>query len=211
MSDRRGRYIYTYSGVLFYPLDPRVEEVRIDDIVQGLSLKCRWTGQCNRFYSVATHSIRVGYIAKFLAEQSGRRGPELDLPFKLGVLHDAHEAYLADIASPIKKYIQGWQEHERRVQDTIDEFIGVAAPKQDDPEAETFVHWADLMLLLIEHRDLFNNPLEPDALFHYPQVELWPGYPEISGAVEAVANIFTPLDAREELKCFLHAFRSEVH
>lgn len=210
MSDRRGRYIYTYSGILYYPLDPRAEETNIDDIVQGLSLKCRWTGQCNRFYSVATHSIRAAYVSKFLAEQAGCRGDDLELTFMLGLLHDAHEAYLADIASPIKKYIEGWKGHEERVQATIHEFFGLTDRLEKDQEVLTYVGWADLMLLLIEHRDLFNYPLEPDALFHNPQVELWPGYPEISEAVQTVAKIFTPLDAREELKSFLTGLRAEA-
>ena len=56
---RKGDWILTYSGIEFWPLDPRPEDVRIEDIAHALSMQCRFAGHCDRFYSVAEHSIRV--------------------------------------------------------------------------------------------------------------------------------------------------------
>lgn len=57
--DRRGDWIQTFTGRRFWPLDPRPEDVCIEDIAHALSLKCRFGGHCTRFYSVAEHSVHV--------------------------------------------------------------------------------------------------------------------------------------------------------
>ena len=91
MSERVGDWIQTMSGVIFYPLDPRPEEIRIEDIAHALSHQCRFAGHCREFYSVAEHSVRVSR--------------ELPQEFMLwGLLHDASEAYLVDLPRPIKRW-----------------------------------------------------------------------------------------------------------
>jgi hypothetical protein len=49
------------SGGRFWPLDPRQEDIHIEDIANGLALDCRYAGQCkiDSFYSVA-EQIRSG-------------------------------------------------------------------------------------------------------------------------------------------------------
>ena len=42
--------IATYSGVEFFPLSPRVEDIRLFDIAHALSMKCRYTGHCHQFF-----------------------------------------------------------------------------------------------------------------------------------------------------------------
>lgn len=87
---RRGDWIQTYSGVEFYPLDPRPEEIRIEDIAHALSMQCRYTGHVQKFYSVAEHSLRVAEI--------------VPKEWRLwALLHDASEAYLVDLPRPIKR------------------------------------------------------------------------------------------------------------
>lgn len=81
-------FIQTYTGKKFYPLNPAPETICIEDIAHALSNICRFTGHCNEFYSVAQHSILV---SKFCINPM------------LGLLHDASEAYICDIASPIKQ------------------------------------------------------------------------------------------------------------
>lgn len=85
-------YIITYSGKKIYPLDMREENICLKDIAHALSLKCRFTGQTKKFYSVAEHSV-------LLATYEFSPGP-----FSWCLLHDAAEAYLPDIASPIKHH-----------------------------------------------------------------------------------------------------------
>lgn len=99
---RFGNWMQTYRGAQFWPLDPRPEEVFIEDIAHALSMACRYGGHCERFYSVAEHSVWVSYVVP--AEWA-----------IVGLLHDASEAYVADIIRPIKPSLTGYKEIEDRV------------------------------------------------------------------------------------------------
>src|SRR5258708_302056 len=87
--DRRGNWMQTYTGRAYWPADPRAEDVCIEDIAHALSLLCRYTGHCKRFYSVAEHSILISQVVP----------PEYAF---FGLMHDAQEAYINDLARPIK-------------------------------------------------------------------------------------------------------------
>src|ERR1700722_9509595 len=87
-------YITTYTGKIFRPLHPDAVDICIEDIAHALSMQCRFTGHSREFYSVGDHCLWVSDVAAEL----GR--PEDAL---WGLLHDASEAYLHDIASPIKR------------------------------------------------------------------------------------------------------------
>lgn len=41
---RKGDWMTTFSGVQFWPLDPRREEIRLEDIAHSLSQQCRFAG-----------------------------------------------------------------------------------------------------------------------------------------------------------------------
>lgn len=89
LDGRKGNFMQCWSGGVYYPLDPHPKEVKIEDIAHHLSMICRFTGACNKFYSVAEHSVHVSRIVP----------PKLAL---LGLLHDATEAYLSDLNRPLK-------------------------------------------------------------------------------------------------------------
>lgn len=59
MSERIGDWMQVYSGKQFWPLDPRPEEIEIEDIAHSLANMCRFAGHSEKFYSVADHSHRV--------------------------------------------------------------------------------------------------------------------------------------------------------
>ena len=80
----------TFTGVNFNINSPRVEDIHIEDIAESLSKQCRFNGHCAGFYSVAQHSILVSDHCEN----------------KLwGLLHDAAEAYIGDIITPIKRQL----------------------------------------------------------------------------------------------------------
>ena len=89
LAQNRGPWCRIYSGKLYYPFQPQVEDIELLDIAHSLSMICRYNGQCARFYSVAEHSVLVSKMvpAEFALE---------------GLLHDAAEAYCHDIMTPIK-------------------------------------------------------------------------------------------------------------
>ena len=97
---RKGNFMQVWTGGIYWPLDPRADEVHIEDIAHALGMLCRYGGHVERFYSVAEHSVHVSRIVP----------PHLAL---LGLLHDATEAYLVDIPRPIKRHLSNYKEIEQ--------------------------------------------------------------------------------------------------
>lgn len=93
--------ILTYTGKLIDPFNVKPEDICIEDIAHGLSLLCRYGGQCNRFYSVAEHSIIMATYPGF------RKWHPLAM-----LLHDAAEAYIGDIIRPIKQKLPKFKQFE---------------------------------------------------------------------------------------------------
>jgi uncharacterized protein len=120
--------IRTYSGIMFDPLNPKMDDIRIGDIAWALSNICRFNGHTSLNYTVAEHSIVVSNLME----------PRYAL---IGLLHDASEAYLGDIASPLKysgiftEYLKA----EKRLQDMIYERYRVTV----DEAAHFFLKEAD--------------------------------------------------------------------
>lgn len=149
---RRGDWIQTEpSCTMFWPLDPRPEEIHIEDIAQALSMQCRFGGHVQKFYSVAEHCVLVASI----------------LPHKkrrAGLLHDASEAYCVDVPRPLKRCLAGYTEIEARIQRAICKRFGLDVVDHekdgsllrpwltafDDPE----IHTADTEMLLLERMEL---------------------------------------------------------
>jgi hypothetical protein len=118
MSIRNGDWLQTYTGRQFWPLDPRPEEIFIEDIAHALAMQCRYAGHTNRFYSVAQHSYIVS--------------KNLPRPLALqGLLHDASEAYLIDVPRPIKGYLTNYLQIEKLVERAIAQAFGL--PFELDP------------------------------------------------------------------------------
>jgi len=92
------RWMQTYTGKKF-PTNPTASDICIEDIAHSLSMLCRFNGHCKEFYSVAQHSVFVSNLAMGCTEVAE---DQLVYVSKLGLLHDASEAYLGDIPTPIK-------------------------------------------------------------------------------------------------------------
>jgi 5'-deoxynucleotidase YfbR-like HD superfamily hydrolase len=90
--------IVTLQCHVFDILNPSTWVFDIKDIATALSNICRFGGHLETHYSVAEHSLRVSS----LLEADGHT-PRIQM---MGLLHDATEAYLGDIPSPIKKVLQ---------------------------------------------------------------------------------------------------------
>lgn len=140
----RGDWFYTHSGIKFYMLDPRVEDIDIHDIAHSLSHICRYGGHCPSFYSVARHSY---YVALALKEY----GKELAL---YGLLHDAAEAYIGDMIRPLKYSpgLEAYREAEDKVMAVICEKFGL--PKEQPSEVKLM----DDRIMMAEKRDLIRHP-----------------------------------------------------
>lgn len=88
--------ICTRSGERFFPFEPR-GRVLLEDIAWATSQKVRFTGHMLGLYTVAQHQVHVSEVV----EAAGHR-PTIWLQ---ALLHDASEAYLPDVASPLKAHL----------------------------------------------------------------------------------------------------------
>lgn len=168
-------WIETYKGIKFSFLDPQPEQVEIEDIAHSLANQCRFSGHTSVFYSVAQHSIEV-------ARHSG----ELLLT---GLLHDASEAYIHDIPSPVKPHLPGYAEMEDRIMQAIAKRFGIVWPLPQ------IVKDADHMCLKAEARGLLPSK-GGDWMAKYPT-------PVDIPRVRA-ANALSPYGAKE---AFLYLFK----
>lgn len=86
-------WIQTVSGVAFDLLNPTPDMIRLSDIAHALSRIPRFNGHTPVPYSVAQHSVHVSTLAGMID------GPQGALD---GLFHDAAEAYIGDMPSPVK-------------------------------------------------------------------------------------------------------------
>ncbi len=101
----------TYSGQRFIASDLKEENIVIDDIAGALSKICRFNGHIDGFYSVAEHCMEVAEVL---------RKDKYDYAVQLcGLLHDAAEAYLGDIPTPVKRIMREYKIIEKQYQDII--------------------------------------------------------------------------------------------
>lgn len=98
----------TASGIKLYYLQPTPDMISLSDICHSLGNICRFTGATSQFYSVAQHSLLVGTLVKEALEKEGAPyNVEFWDQVLAALLHDAAEAYVSDIASPLKRAING--------------------------------------------------------------------------------------------------------
>lgn len=117
-------HITTYTKVHFTPLSPRVEDVRIVDIAHALSLMTRANGHFPVFHSIAQHCIEC-------CEEARLRGESRRVQLAC-LLHDAGEAYMADITRPIKCYLPTYRDIEEGLLRVIYErFLGGITPAEE--------------------------------------------------------------------------------
>jgi len=159
-------WIQTYTGKQFWPLEPNLADIDIQDIAHALSNLCRYGGHTEQFYSVAQHCCLVAEVVP----------PEYAL---YGLLHDASEAYLIDVPRPIKHSLgmESYREAEKRLQGKIFNWFFLSATEP------ACVKTADNQLLRTEQRDLMK-----------PAPAEWKDYRV--GALEMKIEPWTPAIAR---------------
>lgn len=132
------------GGGSFDLMAPRPHQVDFEEIAHALSHLCRFAGHTRKFYSVAEHCCRVADI--------------LPPPLRIyGLLHDAKEAYIGDITTPVKCCLRPptLQQFVTAVEKPIDSAIYAAAGiDTPPPSVAEAVKFADETLLVTEKRDL---------------------------------------------------------
>lgn len=107
--------IRTFTGKYVNVFDPKPEMFVIEDIAHSLAMQPRFGGHLPIWYSVADHCI--GGAISIL--------PDHAYDF---LMHEAAEAYLLDLASPIKKRIPGYRKLEDGLLKVLSEVFGFRYP-----------------------------------------------------------------------------------
>ncbi len=144
----------TRSGLSINFLEFSVDDVRMEDIARGLSNGCRFAGQCRNFYSIAEHSVLVSRCVEYVV------AGDLDI-VRAALMHDASEAYLHDVTTPLKVLLPGYKLIEDKFQAVIKKAFGLSVGF-DDPivkecDYQMFVRERDTLMLEKSER-------EPDDL-----------------------------------------------
>lgn len=133
------QFFITHSGVKVYPDDLSRLKVNLDDIAHHLTNIRRFGGalEFDQYYSVAQHSIIMALYARDVMNKDIARAC---------LLHDASEAYIGDIVSPLKGELRQYQLLENELCDNIYNKYGI---KTDKETTET-VKMIDKQILLDE-------------------------------------------------------------
>lgn len=165
--------ILTHSGIYFDLLDPKPADVSILDIARALSHLCRYTGHTRTHYSVAEHCVRMSHLVT----------PQRAFA---ALLHDAAEAYVGDVARPLKRLLPHYISIEHRVQAAVFRAFGLDdwLPRQ--------VQDADRYMLAWERRDLM-----PEQAMEWPACR---------GVTLEAAPVIVPWSADEAMERYLDRF-----
>lgn len=161
-------YFQTSSGHMVDLLSPAPEDIFITDIASHLSMLCRFSGATRAFYSVSQHSVMVARMVPLHAKAHA-------------LLHDAHEAFLGDITSPVKSALvflgdKSLAKLTAKIDRAIHAAFGLEYPAPR--EIQAVIQHADQVALATEKRDLleyaeWNLPL-PSPAKHRIRPLTWP-------------------------------------
>ena len=126
-------YLQTYSGGMMNLTTNDFSELTLEDIAHSLSNQCRYAGHTRHFYSVAQHCL--------ICADNAPAGQEWN-----ALMHDAVEAVITDIPSPVKARVPPVKDYEISVQSVLMEKF--------DYRVTTDVKLLDIRALATEIRDL---------------------------------------------------------
>jgi hypothetical protein len=141
--------IVTHTGCQFPLAEPDPAKVRVADIACALSRLPRFTGHTLIRWTVAQHSLLCHHLAAAF---------EPDVPL-YALLHDAAEAYIGDLSTPLKALVPEIRAIEDRIQRAILEHLRLPPPP---PHVARAVHTIDQVARVVEQRCLM-PPMPPDA------------------------------------------------
>ena len=169
---------------------PTPDMVDVRDVALGLSRQARYNGFTNGFYSVAEHSI---LLAAWLMKE--KKNPELAM---LGLLHDASEAYIGDLVTPIKVFMPQYGIWEARIQEAC---VSALMPKK----SKWFGRLAHTDRAMVKQGDQRIRIDETNKLMHQGAKNNWAinNAQELTNSREPLGVYIEPLDpGRAEIQWF---------
>ena len=165
--------VRTYTGKNLDLLNPDPKEIDIKDIAHHLAKLDRYNGAGHYTFSVGHHSLLVS--------------DALPKEYKLhGLLHDATEAYLGDVVSPLKQLLPEYRKIEQGVMNAICTKFEITFPRP------CIIKKADMSVMAAEMN----------------QVVKWPDLPQKQGLPEPPKGmVIEPMNWQKVKKVFLERFK----
>ncbi len=104
---RVGYWMPSYSGKRIYALDPRKEDIDVEDIIHSLSSIARYNGHADWTWTVGEHSVLMfdhlmTELGLSQSDDSRKWSKDHRRLLRTCLLHDASEAYVCDLPRPLK-------------------------------------------------------------------------------------------------------------
>lgn len=160
--------IVTASGKTLDLEVPLISDIDAYDIARGLAHKGHFAGQTDKMFTIAEHCLLVAHIIEY-GEVPKQHEKTLIL---LALLHDAAEAYINDMLSPIKKYSSVYKTFEFNIQVVIHAKYGVG---DVDNSLFHIIKSADNEAKQVEF-DHFYNDIKSELLMFYEPDEAFNRY-----------------------------------
>ncbi len=93
-SDPRSPYVTMESGRRYHFLAPKASEILVEDVISGL-MQPRWNAHNPTSPSILVHSWMVWRTCIAMGESD-------PMTLRTALAHDAHEAFMGDVARPAK-------------------------------------------------------------------------------------------------------------
>lgn len=164
-ADFKNGGIQVFSGGPAWPLNLNEDDINIEDIAHALSMKVRFTGHCTKQYSIAQHCCHVHDLV--LGEDR-----------KEGLMHDASEYVLPDVAAPLKhspEFGEWFKPIEHKVEQAIAKRFNLRFPYPPS------IKVADNAIVLFERQKIMKPAKYPWMVWtvpgepaHIPNFEIWP-------------------------------------
>jgi len=143
-------FIRLHSGIKFHFLNPKKNEIKIEDIIWALSRMPRFNGhtQGEIPYTVLQHLCHCHDAAP-----EGHKREAL--------CHDFSEAYICDLANPVKAIMPQYRDLERRIEIAIANKFKFNYPWSPEVKVVDMTLLATEMRDLMKHADFTRLPVTP--------------------------------------------------
>jgi hypothetical protein len=162
---RAVNYIETYTGKMFFSLNPKVDDVNIFDIAHHLANQCRYSGATQKFYSTAQHCCLLAHYAETIMKADA-------IECMLILMHDAAEAYLVDIPRPVKQHMLEYRAWDAAIQKVVRTWLGlgdVPLPSYQD-EIDSRIIVDERAQLMSDSGNDWHHSMEPLGLRIVPWI-----------------------------------------
>lgn len=150
---REDIYMNTATGKKFFHFAVSPENIDITDIAHALANNCRFSGHTRFHYSVAQHSC---YVLDLLIKIFGEQTKQVMLT---ALLHDASEAYIADIHTLVKRQLPDYMALAKYLDRAVSSKFGLIFPEPAEIKLADGIMLSTELVQLVRGRPHKYKPL----------------------------------------------------